>query len=76
MSSVTLLGLLPLITFLIPIIFLLLVVFFVVNTVKRFERRADEKLAIEKENNTLLQTKVNDLNERLIVIEKMLKEVE
>jgi len=76
MSSVTLFGLLPLLTMLLPVIFIVLIVIFVVKTVKRFEQRADEKLTIEKENNRLLQSKVNDLDERLIGIESMLKEVE
>lgn len=74
MSSVTLVGLLPLLTLLVP--FILLIVLFVVKTVKRFEQRADEKLTIEKENNRLLTSKVNDLEERLVVIVKMLAEVE
>lgn len=73
MSSFGFLGLL--IAFL-PIIVILLIVFFVVKTVKRFERRAEEKLTLERENNNLLHSKVNALDERLLVIEKMLKEVE
>ncbi|WP_066307194.1 hypothetical protein [Bacillus sp. FJAT-29814] len=76
MSSVSLFGLIPLLFLLVPIIFILLVVFFVVKTVKRFEKRADEKLALEKENTRILQSKVVALDERLGVIEKMLKEVE
>ncbi|MFC4408938.1 hypothetical protein ACFOZY_00670 [Chungangia koreensis] len=76
MSSVTLFGLLPLLMSLLPIIVFVLIVIFVVKTVKRFEQRADEKLTLERENNRLLQSKVNDLEERLVVIEKMLKEVE
>lgn len=76
MSSVTLVGLLPLLTLLVPFIFIVLIVLFVVKTVKRFEQRADEKLTIEKENNRLLTSKVNDLEERLVVIEKMLAEVQ
>jgi large-conductance mechanosensitive channel len=76
MSSVTLFGLLPLLSLLVPFIIILLIVIFVVKTVKRFEQRADEKLTLERENNRLLQSKVNDLEERLVVIEKMLKEVE
>ena len=31
---------------------------------------------LERENTVLLQKSVNDLNDRLVVIEKMLKEVE
>jgi len=76
MSSVSLVGLLPLISLLAPFIILLLIIFFVVKTIKRFEKRSDEKLALEKETTQLLQSKVNGLDERLLVIEKMLKEVE
>jgi cytochrome c-type biogenesis protein CcmH/NrfF len=67
---------LPLLTLFAPIIFVLLVVFYIIRSVKRFEKRADEKLALDKENTRQLQTKVNILEERLSVIEKMLKEVE
>lgn len=76
MSTTLIIGLLPLLTSLIPFIFVILIVVYAIKTVKRFEKRADEKLAIERENNSLLQAKVNDMNERLITIEKMLKEVE
>jgi hypothetical protein len=67
---------LPLLTLFAPIIFVLLVVFYIIRSVKRFEKRADEKLALDKENTRQLQSKVNILEERLSVIEKMLKEVE
>jgi hypothetical protein len=67
---------LPLLTLFAPIIFVLLVVFYIIRSVKRFEKRADEKLALDKENTRQLQSKVNVLEERLSVIEKMLKEVE
>lgn len=67
---------LPLLTLFAPIIFVLLVVFYIIRSVKRFEKRADEKLALDKENTRQLQSKVNILEDRLSVIEKMLKEVE
>ncbi|MBY0147860.1 hypothetical protein [Neobacillus niacini] len=67
---------LPLLTLFAPIIFVLLVVIYIIRSVKRFEKRADEKLALDKENTRQLQSKVNILEERLSVIEKMLKEVE
>lgn len=73
MGGVTFLGLL---TLFLPFIVILLIVIFVVKAVKRFEQRAEEKLKLEKENNNLLQSKINALEERLLVIEKMLKEVE
>jgi len=67
---------LPILTLFVPIIFVLLVVFYIIRSVKRFEKPADEKLALDKENTRQLQSKVNVLEERLSVIEKMLKEVE
>ena len=69
-------GFLPLLTMFAPILFLLIIVFYVVKSIKRFEKRADEKLALDKENTQQLQTKVNVLDERLTIIEKMLKEVD
>jgi hypothetical protein len=72
----SLFAFLPLLTLFAPIIFVLLVVFYIIRSVKRFEKRADEKLALDKENTRQLQSKVNVLEERLSVIEKMLKEVE
>jgi ABC-type bacteriocin/lantibiotic exporter with double-glycine peptidase domain len=76
MSTVVPLFINSLIFYLVPIIIVLLIVIFVVKTIKRLEKRADEKLALEKENTKLLQSKVVDLEERLSVIEKMLKEVD
>ncbi|MHC0039541.1 hypothetical protein [Pseudoneobacillus sp. C159] len=61
---------------LVPIIFVLLMIIFVVKTIKRSQKRADEKLSLEKKNTELLQLKVNELEERLRVIEKMLNEVD
>lgn len=73
MSTIGILGTL---ISLIPIIIMVAIIIFVINVVRRFEKRADEKLALERENTKLLQSKFNDLEERLISIEKMLKEVE
>lgn len=67
------LSLLPLIIFI--GIFVAIIVF-IVSVVKRFERRADERLALEKENTNLLHSKLNGIEERLSTIEKMLKDVE
>ncbi|GGA48285.1 hypothetical protein [Psychrobacillus lasiicapitis] len=77
MDGITIFGiflsLLPLIIFI--GIFVAIIVF-IVSVVKRFERRADERLALEKENTNLLQSKLNGIDERLSTIEKMLKDVE
>lgn len=76
MSTIYPLLVSSLVYYLVPFIFVLLIVIFIVKTIKRLEKRADEKLALEKENTKLLQSKVVDLEERLSVIEKMLKEVD
>jgi uncharacterized membrane protein len=67
---------LPLVTMFAPIIFIILFIIFIVKSIKRFEKRAEEKLALDKENTRKLHSKVDILEERLSVIEKMLKEVE
>lgn len=54
----------------------LLIIWVVYKAFKRSEKRAQEKLEIEKQHTITLQKRVDELNERLIVIEKMLKEVE
>ncbi|ARJ38904.1 hypothetical protein SporoP8_08490 [Sporosarcina ureae] len=66
-------GLINLILFLIIPVALIYVLF---KYFKRAEKRADEKLQLEKQNTINLQKRIDELNERLIAIEKMLKEVE
>ena len=62
---------------LIPILVVILIAWLILSRVlKRYELRANEKLMLERENTTLLQKRVDDLSERLVGIEKMLKEVE
>ena len=73
MAVVSLMGI---IVALIPIIFLCFVVYFVFKSIKGYEKRANEKLILERENTITLQKRVDDLNERVVTIEKLLKEVE
>lgn len=62
---------------LLPILVIGLITLFIINKLfKRYEQRANNKLMLERENTVLLQKSVTDLNDRLVVIEKMLKEVE
>lgn len=62
---------------LLPILVIGLITLFIINKLfKRYEQRANNKLMLERENTVLLQKSVNDLNDRLVVIEKILKEVE
>ncbi|MFZ0445580.1 MAG: hypothetical protein WAM95_13355 [Bacillus sp. (in: firmicutes)] len=63
----------------ISIVFLIIpiaIIYFSVKYFKRLEKRAEEKLQLEKENTITLQKRVDELNKRLIAIEKLLKEVE
>lgn len=62
---------------LIPIIIIGFVAYILLNKfAKRFEKRADERLALERENTARVEKRLDELNQRLVVIEKMLKEVE
>lgn len=63
-------------SFVLPILAIIIAVVFIVKTVKRFEKRADEKLAIERENSNMLQERLKEMDNRLIDIERLLKEVE
>ncbi|WP_033542265.1 hypothetical protein [Planococcus sp. CAU13] len=46
------------------------------KTFKRNEKRANERLELEKETTVHLQKRIDELDERVVVIEKMLREVE
>lgn len=74
--SLSSLGVLGLFISLLPVIIFIAIIFFIVKTVKGFEKRADEKLALEREQNAILQQKLNDLDGRVKAIETVLKEVE
>ncbi|MDW0112990.1 hypothetical protein QT711_07315 [Sporosarcina saromensis] len=63
-------------SFVLPILAIIIAVVFIVKTVKRFEKRADERLAIERENSNMLQERLKEMDNRLIDIERLLKEVE
>lgn len=63
-------------SFVLPILAIIITVVFIVKTVKRFEKRADERLAIERENSNMLQERLKEMDNRLIDIERLLKEVE
>ncbi|MEC2054249.1 hypothetical protein I6J18_00125 (plasmid) [Peribacillus psychrosaccharolyticus] len=59
-----------------PLIIGIFIIIFIVLTVKKNGRRADERLKIERENMSVQQKKIDEMNQRLINIEKILKEVE
>lgn len=50
----------------------IIIIFLLYKTFKR----GQTKLEIEKQNSLLLQKRIDELNERVIAIEKILKEVE
>lgn len=55
---------------------IIFLIFKVLKTFKRNERRASERLELEKETTVRLQKRIDELDERVVVIEKMLREVE
>jgi uncharacterized protein YlxW (UPF0749 family) len=62
--------------FIVLIALFALVIYFILKTIKGYEKRANEKLMLERENTLTLQKKVDELNERLVSVEKLLKEVD
>ena len=62
---------------LIPLILIALLAWIILSKIaKRFERQNEERLQLERENSAMLTKRLDELNGRLVVIEKMLKEVE
>lgn len=65
-----------------PLIVIILVILIIVNVLKvirRSERRAEERLQIDRENTAsqkLQMKSIIEMNHRLISVEKLLKEVE
>lgn len=51
-------------------------IFFIIKAFKRDKERANERLGLEKENAVMLQKRINELNDRLVVVEEKLKEAE
>ena len=66
-ATIFILGMVPI---------LILIFFRSLKTFKRNEKRANERLELEKETTVILQKRIDDLNDRVVVIEKMLREVE
>jgi hypothetical protein len=61
---------------LIPILLILCIFIFGIGVVRRMERRAEERLKLDKENAALQQQQIQEINNRLTNIEKILKEVD
>lgn len=61
---------------LLPIIFVFILIVFIVGIVRGIQRRADERLELDKHRSSLLQQQLNDIDSRLTVIENMLRQVE
>lgn len=58
------------------VIMLILIFFRVLKTFKRNEKRVNERLELEKETTVILQKRIDNLNDRVVVIEKILEKVE
>ncbi|MFX3617635.1 MAG: hypothetical protein ACE3JK_08905 [Sporolactobacillus sp.] len=72
----TVISLTALLIPLVPVLIFILLTFFVVRVLHRMERRADERLKIDRENMTLQQKQMQGIDDRLTRIENMLKEVD
>lgn len=68
----TYLSIISLIQYLLPILILLIILFFIMRTIKRYEKRANAKLEMDKIN----QKQLDDIHKKVNTIEKMLKEIE
>lgn len=69
--------LMDLILQLIPLIILAIFFWIILSKIaKRFEKQNEDRLALEKENSLLLNKRLDELNGRLVIIEKMIKEVD
>jgi hypothetical protein len=66
----------PFLFFFVPALVFILLLVFVVRTVHRMERRADERLKLEQKNTSLQQQQMREISERLTRIENLLKDVE
>jgi large-conductance mechanosensitive channel len=60
----------------IPFLLILFIIIFGIGVVRRMERRAEERLKLDKENAALQQQQIQEINNRLTNIEKILKEVD
>lgn len=69
-------GFISLIVAFIPMIIFILILIFGIRFALRLERRSEERLKIDKENTSLLQQQIREINDRLTAIEKVLKEVD
>lgn len=61
---------------LIPVVLILCIFIFGIGVVRRMERRAEERLKLDKENAALQQQQIQEINNRLTNIEKILKDVD
>ena len=73
MGMVSVVGLLNIVISLVIPVILIYIVF---KYFKRAEKRSNEKLELDKQNTLNLQKRIDELDKRVIAIEKILKEVE
>lgn len=53
-----------------------MIVVFVISVIRRMERRAEERLTLDKETAHLQQLQIQEINNRLTNIENILKQVD
>lgn len=61
---------------LLPLIVLVIIFVFVISVIRRMERRAEERLTLDKETAHLQQLQIQEINNRLTNIENILKQVD
>lgn len=72
----TMVSLVPLIFMLVTMAIPIILVVLFYKAYKKSVNRAEERLNLEKQQTFILQKQVNELNERVIKIENLLKEVD
>ena len=65
-----------LITALLPLVLIIVAIIFAINGVRRAQRRADERLELDKQRTEWLQQQLQEINHHLTAIEAMLRDVE
>lgn len=76
METVHLVGFIPVLIFIITILVPLILIYAVYKMLKKREQLAEERLKIEKQQTLNLQKRVDELSNRVIKIESLLREVE
>ncbi|MBT2570745.1 hypothetical protein [Planococcus sp. ISL-110] len=53
-----------------------IVIFIIYKVVKKSDKKANERLSLECENSEILQNRIDELDDRVVVLEKVLRDGE